>query len=463
MRNRLILTYAFVMLLTIIIALFSVYFFLNNASVDYLSRIQASNSRPYLQDLSDYYSRVGGWNGVENYFNSSYLPESDLQFFQNQKIALVSTKGDVIYAIDQSMYGMNIDPFYLAFASRILLKGEIVGYLVTGHFINRMPQDFSNTMIQLLWISVLKATLVTLIIGLLLAILMASRLLKPIQATIKATRKISEGDFKQRLPMQEYKDLAELTTAVNDMAVNLEKNDLKRSSLFSDLAHDLRTPLAVQRASIEAVEDGIYPFNQESLTTLKQQNAHLVRLVEDLSLLAMLDEGLFTPRKTQHDLAEFTRAVISRFEGMLTQQQRRVRAFALQKGVIVDIDGDRIEQIIENLVQNALRYTPEGSTIDIAVYAKEDLAILTIHDHGPGVPLDKLETIFDRYYQLNCKQDPDNGGQGIGLAIARRLARVHGGNLFVRNHQRRGAEFVLELPLVRLEKPTRTNKKSQND
>ena len=463
MRNRLILTYAFVMLLTIIIAFSSAIFFLSNASVDYLSRSQIAHSYPYIQDLAEYYSTHGGWEGVDTYFYSSDLPEADQIFFREQHIALVSPKGDVVFAMDKEMEGSKSEPFYLIFASRIHSGGELVGYVVSGHFLNRMPPNFSNTLINLLWDSLIQATIVTLVIGLLLAILMASRLLQPIQATIRATRRISEGDFKQRLPMQEYKDLAELTTAVNDMAVNLEKNDLKRSSLFSDLAHDLRTPLAVQRASIEAVEDGIYPFNQETLTTLKQQNAHLVRLVEDLSLLAMLDEGLFTPRKTQHDLAEFTRAVISRCEYMITKRQRRVRVIALQKGVIVDIDGDRIEQIIENLFQNALRYTPEGSTIDITVYAKDDLAILTVRDHGPGIPPDKLETIFDRYYQLNCKEEPDNGGQGIGLAIARRLARVHGGNLFVRNHQRRGAEFVLELPLVRLEKPARSNKKSQND
>lgn len=128
---------------------------------------------------------------------------------------------------------------------------------------------------------------------------------------------------------------------------------------------------------------------------------------------------------------------------------------AMQKGVIVDIDADRIEQILENLFQNAMRYTPEGSTIDIAIYPKGELAILTVRDHGPGIPEDKLETIFDRYYQLNCMENPENGGQGMGLTIARRLARVHGGNLLVRNHQKGGAEFVLELPLLRLEKSPR--------
>ncbi len=463
MRNRLILTYAFVMLLTIIIAFSSAIFFLNHASVDYLFRIQKVGSLPYLQDLADYYSRAGGWVDVDSYFNSLDLPESLMEFFMEQQIALVSPKGDVIHAINQDMNYTKIEPFYLIFATRVQVEGELVGYIVSGKLLDRMPPDFSDTLINLLWESLIKAAIVTLVMGLLLAIFMASRLLEPIQATIKATRKISEGDFKQRSPEHTYKDLAELTTSVNDMAVNLEKNDLKRSSLFSDLAHDLRTPLAVQRASIEAIEDGIYPFNQETLTTLKQQNAHLVRLVEDLSLLAMLDEGLFTPRKAQHDLADFTRAVISRCESLLTKQQRRVRMIALQKGVIVDIDGDRIEQIIENLFQNALRYTPEGSTIDIAVYANEDLAILTVRDHGPGIPPDKLETIFDRYYQLNCKEDPDNGGQGIGLAIARRLARVHGGNLFVRNHPIGGSEFQLELPLVRLQKPSHSNKKIRND
>ncbi len=282
MRNRLILTYAFVMLLTIIIAFSSAIFFLSNASVDYLARIQTPGPRSYLQDLASFYSKAGGWEGVENYFESSDLPEDNLKFFRRQRIALVSTQGDVIYAMDENMSGMKIEPFYLIFASRIQVQGELVGYIISGHFVNSMPPDFSNTLVNLLWDSLVQATIVTLVIGLILAALMAFRLLQPIQATIKATQKISEGDFKQRLPVQSYKDLTDLTTAVNDMAATLEENDLKRSSLFADLAHDLRTPLAVQRASIEAVEDGIYPFNQETLTMLKQQNAHLVRLVEDL-------------------------------------------------------------------------------------------------------------------------------------------------------------------------------------
>ncbi len=461
MRNRLILTYAFVMLLTIIIAFSSAIFFLSNASVDYLSRSQIAHSYPYIQDLAEYYSTHGGWEGVDTYFYSSDLPEADQIFFREQHIALVSPKGDVVFAMDKEMEGSKSEPFYLIFASRIHSGGELVGYVVSGHFLNRMPPNFSNTLINLLWDSLIQATIVSLVIGLLLAILMASRLLQPIQATIRATRRISKGDFKQRLPIQEYKDLAELTTAVNDMASTLEENDLKRSSLFSDLAHDLRTPLAVQRASIEAVEDGVYPFEQSTLTTLKQQNAHLVRLVEDLSLLAKLDEGIFTLKKTPKDLAEFTRGVISRFESMLTKQQRRVREIVLQKGVIVDIDGDRIEQILENLLQNAMRYTVDESTIDIAVYAQENLAILTIRDHGPGIPTDKLETIFDRYYQLNSNNGESAGGLGIGLAISRRLARVHGGNLYVSNHRGGGSEFTLELPLVRLEKQTHSDPKTK--
>ena len=460
MRNRLILTYAFVMLLTIIIAFTSAIFFLSNASVDYLSRMQKVSSDPYLEHLAKYYTSAGGWENIETHFKSLNLPEEELEFFREQEIALVSPEGDVLYAVNQEMSGTKVERFYLVFASRIFVKGEIVGYIVSGRFINRMPPDFSDTLLQLLWISLLKAASVTLIVGLILAILMASRLLKPIDATIKATRNISEGDFKQRLPVQSYKDLTDLTTAVNDMAANLEKSDSLRNSLFTDLAHDLRTPLAVQRASIEAVEDGIYPFNQETLTTLRHQNDHLVRLVEDLSLVASLDEGEFVPKMSPHDLAEFTQDIVNRFKGLLTKQERRVQTIALQKGVIVDIDPDRIEQILENLLQNVVRYTPVDSSIDVAVYAKGKLAILSLRDHGPGIPADKLESIFDRYYQLNCKENPDRSGQGIGLAIARRLARVHGGHLYVRNHPGGGAEFTLELPLLRLEKLSLSNKRT---
>jgi len=160
------------------------------------------------------------------------------------------------------------------------------------------------------------------------------------------------------------------------------------------------------------------------------------------------------------DLGAFTRDVVNRFTGVLTKQQRRVQTAAIQDGVIVDIDRDRIEQILENLLQNVVRYTPVNSTIDIAVYAKGKLAILSMRDHGPGIPADKLESIFDRYYQLNSDDYQNAGGHGVGLAIARKLARVHGGHLYVRNHPGGGAEFTLELPLLRLEKHSHSNRRT---
>lgn len=458
MRRRLIFTYSIVIFLTIVFAFSAAAYFFSSSSADYHSQFTVDHSHTYLQGLEDYYSQNGTWKGVEAYFTSPDLSPVELVFMQQEQVALLSPDGEVLYAMDQQMAGTKIKPFFLAFASGIFSEGKLVGYVISGSLLHGLSPDFSNTLLRVLWRSFLQAAIVTMVAGLLLALIMASRLLDPIEATIKAAQRISDGDFKQRLPVQSYRDLSDLTTAVNDMAANLEKHDSQRSSLFADLAHDLRTPLAVQRASIEAVEDGIYPFNQETLKTLKQQNTHLVRLVEDLRLLAMLDEGMITPQFSPQDLSEFTRGVIKRFESMLTKQQRRVREVSMQKGVIVNIDPDRIEQILENLFQNAMRYTPEGSTIEIMILTKGLTAVLTVRDHGPGIPIDKLETIFDRYYQLNDNSGKKADGQGMGLAIALRLARVHGGNLFVRNRPDGGAEFTLELPLLLPEKPSRPSR-----
>jgi len=448
MRTRLILTFSLVMVLTMIIALLSAVLFFSTGSVDYLSKIQTTNTQQYLQNLANYYTSNGSWNNVEAYFASSDFDASTRDFFNEQQIALVTPDGDVIYAVDQRMAGTTIKKIYLTFASKINVKGEVVGYIVSGRFLNRMPPNFSEIMFQLFWSSMIRAGLVSLLVGLILSNYIAYRLLRPVQATIDATRKISAGDLSQRVPEQPYSDLSELVTAINEMAVNLEKNDSRRSQLFADLAHDLRTPLAVQRASLEAVEDGIYPFNQETLSVLKQQNMHLQRLLQDLGMLARLDVGIFTLETSPQDLSEFFQAVIDRLESILIQQNLRIKVISLQKGLMVEIDCDRIEQVLENLFQNAMRYAPANSSIDVSVFQKGKLAVLTMHDYGLGIPEDKLETIFERYYQLNDDDGQNAGGQGIGLAIARRLARVHGGNLFVRNHPEGGAEFVLELPLI---------------
>lgn len=454
MRVRLITTYAIVMILTIFISFISAAIFLTKSSANYLTNIQATNTKQYLQNLADYYAVNGSWRGVESYIMAPTLSEAEHEYFHFQEVLLASPDGTVVFSINETLLGSKVNKFFLTFASKISVNDKIVGYLISGRFLKKLPSNFSGTLSGLFMNSLARAGIIALLIGFSLAAFMANRLLRPIEATISAARKISEGDFSQRVPPQAHSGIHELITAINEMAVNLEKNDLKRSSLFSDLAHDFRTPLAVQRATIEAIEDGLYPLNHDTLTTLKDQNLHLSRLVEDLGLLARLDAGRFTLITNPTDLAEFTIGVVNRFESLITQQNRRIRILTAQKNLMVEIDNDRIEQILGNILQNAMLYTPKNTPIDVSVFQKGATAVVTVRDHGPGIPADKLETIFDRYYRLNQENGQDPGGQGIGLAIARRLARVHGGNLTVRNHQEGGAQFVLELPLMPRDKRT---------
>ncbi len=456
MRNRLLFTYAAVMVLTIFISFVSAIVFLGRSSADYLTQKQAANTEAFLQHMADYYAENHSWQGIDAFLESSSLLDAEREYFQFQQILLVSPEGKAFYSVDPSLTGSKINRFYLSFASKIKVEGKTVGNVVSGRFLKRLPSDFSATVYRLFLSSLLRAAIVALVVGLCMATLMAYQLMRPVQATLSAARKISEGDFTQRVPMQTYSGISELVTAINEMAVSLEKNDLKRGNLFNDLAHDFRTPLAVQRATIEAVEDGVYPFNQDTLTTLKNQNTHLSRMVDDLGLLARMDAGRFTLILSTQDLAEFTLGFITRFKGFLSQQNRLIRIVTLQMGLMVEIDTDRIDQILENIFQNALLYTPDGTPIDVAVFQQGTLAVLTVRDHGPGIPEDKRETIFDRYYQLNREDGQNSAGQGIGLAIARRLARVHGGNLYARNHRDGGAQFILELPLSRGEKSTQT-------
>jgi len=331
------------------------------------------------------------------------------------------------------------------------VKGKTVGYLLTegGMALTQGDEAF---LLSRLTRAALIAGLVSAALSLVLAWLLANNLARPVRLLTQATERMANGDLMQRVQVAGSDELAALGKSFNQMALSLQKSEEVRQAMTADIAHELRNPLAVQRANLEALQDGVYPLTREALNPILEQNLLLTRLVEDLRTLAQADAGQLKLELAPTDLPRLVERVVERFRPQAAQQAVELIVESDQlpaEFTSLYLDPMRVEQIMNNLLSNALRYSPAGGKIIISLERAEEQAQVHVRDAGPGIPVDALPHIFERFYRVDRSRSRSEGGSGLGLAIARQLAEAHGGTLTAANVVSGGAEFTLGFPLKR--------------
>jgi signal transduction histidine kinase len=195
------------------------------------------------------------------------------------------------------------------------------------------------------------------------------------------------------------------------------------------------------------LQDGVYPLTADNLSPILEQNQLLTRLVNDLRTLALADSGQLDLILTPTDLVKLVPRVVERFTPQATTRGIRIDLDIPTSLPEISLDSQRVEQILSNLLSNALRHTPDGGRIQIALAVTSQQVSLRVQDSGPGIPEQAMPYIFDRFYRADKSRARLEGGTGLGLAIARKIAEAHGGTLTAGNHPQGGAEFVLTLPI----------------
>jgi signal transduction histidine kinase len=288
-------------------------------------------------------------------------------------------------------------------------------------------------------------------VALLLALYLSSRLSHPVRLLTAAAQRLSSGDLSQRVAIQGEDELAELGQTFNRMAGSLQTAQESRRAMTADIAHELRNPLAVQRAHLEALQDGIYPLTGENLGPVLAQNVLLTRLVEDLRMLAQADAGQLELNFSQVDLSDLTARVVARYRPQADALKVAIAFETVSDCPAVPADPERIEQVLGNLLSNALRFVPEGGKINLTLTCEPKEMSLTVRDDGPGIPTEALPRLFERFYRADRGRSRQDGGSGLGLAIARQIVELHGGSISVENHPQGGAVFQINLPRERVD------------
>lgn len=300
--------------------------------------------------------------------------------------------------------------------------------------------------------SVDRALLLGLVVGtfaaMALALFAASRLLAPLRAVQAATRRMAQGKYSERIQPAKVTELAALAADVNSRGEALEQTEARRVRLLGEVAHEMRTPLTVIEGSIEGMIDGILPKTAEELGQVGHEVRRLRRLAEDLSALSRAAEGRLALKPAPVDLREVVAAAAERLRPQVVDAGLELVVHPAEGTVPVDVDADRISQVVTNLIGNAVRATPAGGRIEVQTLLRGQRAEFRVTDTGEGLAAEDLERIFERFYRAPDRaQGGADPGSGIGLTISRSIVESHGGTVTAHSAGRgHGSTFTVSLP-----------------
>lgn len=284
--------------------------------------------------------------------------------------------------------------------------------------------------------------------GVLLIGLFTRQALSPVRGLTSAARRLGKGDLSYRVPQARRDEVGQLAATFNEMAAGLEEAALQRRAMTADIAHELRTPLTNIQGYLEAIKDGVVQPDTETIGVLHEQTVHLAHLVDDLRLLAVADAGRLNLDRRPERLDLLAEDAVAAFRPRAADKKVALTVVAAPAIQHAALDRTRIRQVIANLVENALRHTPEGGRVTVSVgpLGPETLR-LAVEDSGPGIPSGQLEKIFDQFYRVDPSRSRATGGAGLGLTIVKKLVEAHGGSARAESEPGYGARFIIELPV----------------
>ncbi|HEV2440126.1 MAG TPA: HAMP domain-containing sensor histidine kinase [bacterium] len=285
------------------------------------------------------------------------------------------------------------------------------------------------------------------LLGVLFALGLAHRMVRPVADLTSAARVIARGGTPPPVPVRGRDEIAELARAFNRMAERLAADEEQRRRLFAGVAHELRTPLSVIQGTLEGVLDRVLEPTPERIATLHSQALLLARLITDLRDLSLAQAGQLQLNLQAIDAGPVVRETIEALAPLADERRVALRTEVPQGLPRIDVDPDRLRQIVQNLVENAVRYTPAGGEIRVTMLADGAASVrLAVSDTGAGVEAADLPHIFRHFYRADQSRARSSGGMGLGLAIVKSLVEAHGGRVTVDSTVGRGSTFTVTFP-----------------
>lgn len=334
----------------------------------------------------------------------------------------------------------------------VLRQGAVVGAVYLSHRLEGSGPAgaIAGTarFVRSVWWQFLLAGAIAAFIALFLARILARGMTQPLRDMAQAARRMSRGDYGASVAVRSRDEVGQLARAFNRMAGEMESLERLRRDLVANVSHELKTPISALRAHLENLLDGVEDPNPALIEVMLQQSERLSRLIDQLLDLSRLEAGDVPLEIEPVPLGPLVARVIREVE---VARPDRAREVAVRNEVPVDLppveaDRERIHQVLFNLLENAVRFTPSGGLITVRAVRENGGYAVTVEDTGPGIPKEHIPLVFERFYRVDPSRSRDDGGTGLGLAIARSVVEAHGGRIWAESDDERGARFTFVLP-----------------
>ena len=276
-------------------------------------------------------------------------------------------------------------------------------------------------------------------------------IMRSLSALTDAVQQVKAGTYGQTVPVERRDEVGTLTETFNDMSQELAKNDKMRRRLFANIAHELRTPLAILQGNLEGMIDDVIPTDKKVLLSMEDETLRMGRLIQDLRDLSLAEINELTLHKELYDINVLLERAVSMLQPLCDEKSLTVHLDLIRDLPKVSIDVDRINQVIYNLLNNAIRYIEAGCTITVSTLVVtaqgQSYVQVQIADTGSGIAPDDLQHIFQYFYRSEKSRSRKSGGSGIGLALARQFVRSHGGRIWAESEVGKGTTFTFILPI----------------
>ena len=427
----------------------------------FVNRIETAQLQTFASEIEDYYAEVQTWDFLrenprmadlilrqrrsfdENLiilpnvvnerrrFRFSFNKNQDIErpgrlYLLDEKLEIVIGNKDILDEIsaNESLEMILNDRFIL---SPINFENEQIGTLaliISERLYEEIDLAFARSNNQTLRFSAIAGLLFAAIISLVLTM----NITGPIRKLGRGTRSLISGEFKTRVSIQNRDELGKLSRDFNILAKTLDKNSESQKQWLADISHELRTPIAILKSELEAVEDGIREFDKETLQSLTHEVKRINSLVNDLYELTLADLGAMKYQMREMNVVSCLKEVIESYQDRLETSEIEIKELINSDGALLG-DSYRLEQLFTNLIENTLRYTDSPGKLEIHLTEDAEDILITFSDSSPGVDPDVIDKIFDRFFREELSRSREKGGAGLGLAICHEIVEAHSGKI----------------------------------
>lgn len=435
------------LLLTSLVGVALVGIFAYQTTVSEFDRLRMEQSRDaFLQDVTNYYRTNGTWSGLDAWLYEQDAASSGYERPVPPRLfALADVDGHIVLGHGPFIRGEQVSARMLDDGTPILIDGEPVGVVLVAEpqpALDPREQTYLNRTNQALLIGAVGAGVTALMIGMLLARLFS----RPLTELTTAITAMAQGELNQQVQVHSRDELGKLAEAFNQMSAKVHRANHLRQQMTADIAHDLRTPLTVISGYLEALRDGTLKPTPERFEVMNQEALLLRRLIEDLRTLSLADAGELKLIRQKIQPLELLEQVKQSFEPIASEQQVILKVHVDDLLPDVHVDRERMVQVFENLVSNALRYTSVGGTVTLQARRCSADVCITVQDTGAGIAPDQLMNIFERFYRVDESRQQSAHETGLGLAIAKSIVEAHGGRITAESQRGIGTSMTIMLP-----------------